>query len=88
MQEEKMTQWKSNLKSIKSQNVNSYYNKNWKVITMYLIIKTVIIEIIVIIAVMLMNNDNNNNNNNNSEKQYFHFKNKHRCRVKVSVLVS
>ena len=72
MQEEKMTQWKSNLKSIKSQNVNSYYSKNWNVITIYLIITTVILEIIVKMIVMLMNN--NNNNNNNSKKQYFHVK--------------
>ena len=28
-----MTKWNSNLKSIKSQNVSSYYSKNWKVIT-------------------------------------------------------
>ena len=27
-----MVKWKSNLKSIKSQNVSSYYDKNWKVI--------------------------------------------------------
>ena len=74
MQEEKMTQWKSNLKSIKSQNVNSYYSKNWKVITIYLIIITVIIEIIVKMTIMFMNNNNNNNNNNNSKKQYFHVK--------------
>ena len=73
MQEEKMTQRKSNLKSIKSQNVNSYYSKNWKVITIYLIIVTVIIELIVKMTVTLMNN-NNNNNNNNSKKQYFHVK--------------
>ena len=60
MQEEKMTQWKSNLKSIKGQNVSSYYGKNWKVITIYLIIIiTVIIEIIVKMIVMLMNKDNN-----------------------------
>ena len=59
-----MTQWKSNLKSIKNQNVNSYYSKNWKVMTIYLIIIKVIIEIIVKMTVMLMNNNNNNNNNN------------------------
>ena len=33
--------------------------KNWKIITMYLIIVTVIIEIIVKMIVMLMNKDNN-----------------------------
>ena len=71
-----MTYWKSNLKSIKSYNVNSYYSKNWKVITIYLIIITGIIEIIVKMTIMFMNsnNNNNNNNNNNSKKQYFHVK--------------
>ena len=54
----KQTKLKSNLKSIKSQNV-SYYGKNWKVITIYLIIITVIIEITVKMIVMLMNEDNN-----------------------------
>ena len=68
MQEEKMTQRKSNLKSIKSYNANSCYSKNWKVITIYLITITVIIEIIMEITVMPMNN------NNNSKKQYFHLK--------------
>ena len=62
----KMTNSKSNLKSIKSQNVNSYYGKNWNVITIYLIIITAIIEIIVKMTVMLMNNNNDNN-----KKQYF-----------------
>ena len=62
MWEEKMTQWKSNLKLIKSQNVNSYYSKNWKVITIYLIIMTVTIKIIVKMTVMFNNNNNNNNN--------------------------
>ena len=38
---------KSNLKSIKSKNVSSCYGKNWKLITIYVIIKTVIIEIVV-----------------------------------------
>ena len=33
--------------------------KNWKIITMYLIIVTVRIEIIVKMIVMLMNKDNN-----------------------------
>ena len=66
MQEEKMTQWKSNLKSIKSQNVNSYYGKNWNVITIYLIVITVIIEIIVKMTIMFVNNNNNNNNNNSN----------------------
>ena len=28
-----VTKWKSNLKSLKSQDVSSYYGKNWKVIT-------------------------------------------------------
>ena len=65
---------KSNLKSIKSQNVNSCYSKNWKVITIYLIIIAVIREIIVKMAIMFINNNNNNNNN---KKQYFHVKNKH-----------
>ena len=68
-----MTKWKLNLKSIKSQNVNIYYSKNWKVITIYLIIITVIIEIIVKMTVMLINSNNNMNNNNNN-KQYFYVK--------------
>ena len=55
---EKQTKWKSNLKSIKSQNA-SYYGKNWKLITIYLVIITVIIEITVKMIVMLMNKDNN-----------------------------
>ena len=59
-----MTKWKSNLKSIKSLDVNSCYGKNCKVITIYLIIITVIIEIIVKMIVMLMNKDNN-------KQQYF-----------------
>ena len=54
-----MNQWKSNLKSINSQNVSSYYGKNWKVISIYLIILTLTIEIIVKMIVMLMNKDNN-----------------------------
>ena len=54
-----MTKWKSSLKSIKSQNVSSYYDKNWKVITIYLIIITVIIEIVVKMIVMLMNKGKN-----------------------------
>ena len=58
----KMAKWKSNLKSMKGQNVNSYYGKNWKVITINLIIITVIIEIIVKMTVILMNNNYNNNN--------------------------
>ena len=33
--------------------------KNWKVVTMYLAIVTVIIEIIMKMIVMLMNKDNN-----------------------------
>ena len=37
---------------------NRYYGKNWNVITMYLIIIAVIIEIILKIKVMLMNRDN------------------------------
>ena len=41
------------------QNVSSYYGKNWKVITIYLIIVTVITEIIVKMMVMLMDKDNN-----------------------------
>ena len=53
-----ITKWKSNFKSTKSQKVSSYYGKNWKVITIYLII-TVIVEIIVNMIVMLMNKDNN-----------------------------
>ena len=70
-----MTKWKSNLKSIKSQNVNSYYSKNWKVVTIYLLIIIVIIEIIVKMTVMLMNSNNNNNSNNsNNNKQCFYVK--------------
>ena len=41
--------------------------KNWKVITIYLIIVTVMIEIIVKMIVMLMNKDNN-------KQQYFKVK--------------
>ena len=59
MQEEKLTQWKSNLNSIKSQNVNSYNSKNWKVITITIII-IVITETIVKMTVMLMNSSNSN----------------------------
>ena len=55
----KMTKWKSNLQSKNIQNVSSYYGKNWKVITIYLIIVTVIIEIIVKMIVMVVNKDNN-----------------------------
>ena len=54
-----MAKWKSNMKSKNIHNVSSYYGKNWKVITIYLIIVTVIIEIIVKMIVMLMNKDNN-----------------------------
>ena len=62
-----MTKWKSNLKSIKSLNVSSYYGKNWKLVTIYLIIIiiiiimiiTVIMEMIVEMIVMLMNKYNN-----------------------------
>ena len=54
--EKKRTKWKSNFKSM---NVSSYSGKNWKLITLYLIIVTVIIEIIVKMTVMLMNKDNN-----------------------------
>ena len=49
----KLTKWKSNLKSIKSQNVSSYYVKNGKVITINFLIITVTIKIIV-----KMNNNN------------------------------
>ena len=51
-----MTKWKSNLKSIKSYNVSSYYCKTWKVI---IIMITVIIEIILGMMVILMNKDKN-----------------------------
>ena len=54
----KMTKWKSNLKSIKSQNVNSYYGKSGKVITTNVIIITIITETIVKMTIMLMNNNN------------------------------
>ena len=51
-----MTKWKSNLKSIKSSDVSSYYCKNRKVITIYLIIIIIIIIIIILkMTVMLMN---------------------------------
>ena len=56
---ETMTKWKSNLKSIKSKDVSSYYCKNWKVITIYLIIITVTIEIMLKMIAMLMNKDKN-----------------------------
>ena len=55
----KITKWKSNFKPIKSYNVSSYCGKNWKVITIYLMMITVIIEIIVKMIVMLMNKDDN-----------------------------
>ena len=55
----KKIKWKSDLKSKNIQNVSSYYDKNWKVVTIYLIIVTVIIEIIVKMIVMLINKDNN-----------------------------
>ena len=55
-----MTKWKLNLESIKSSDVSSYYCKNWKVTTIYLIIIiTVIIELILKLIVMLMNKDKN-----------------------------
>ena len=54
--EKKRTKWKSNFKSM---NVSSYSGKNWKLITLYLIIVTIIIEIIVKMTVMLVNKDNN-----------------------------
>ena len=59
-----MTKRKSNLKSKNIQNVSICYGKNWKVITIYLIIVTVIIEIIVKMILMLINKDNN-------KQQYF-----------------
>ena len=56
----KMTKQKSTLKSIKSQNVSSYYNKNSKVIAIYLmLIVIVIIEIIAKMIVMVTNKNNN-----------------------------
>ena len=55
----KMTKRKSNLKSKNIENVSSYYGKNWKVLTIYLITVPVIIEIIVEMIVMFMNKDNN-----------------------------
>ena len=51
-QTNKKTKWKSNFKS-------TNLKKNWKVITMYLAIVTVTIEIIMEMIVMLMNKDNN-----------------------------
>ena len=54
-----MIKWRSNLESKNIQNVSSYYGKNWKVITIYLIIATVIIEIIVKMIAMFINKDNN-----------------------------
>ena len=52
-----MTKWKSNFEINKELECrNRYYGKNWNVITMYLIIITVIVEIIVKIEVMLRNN--------------------------------
>ena len=42
--------------------------KNWKVITMYLTIVTVIIEIIVKMIVMLMNKDNQSKETNNESE--------------------
>ena len=58
LERKKMTKRKSNLKSIKSQNVNSYYGKNGKVITTNVIIITIITETIVKMTIMLMNNNN------------------------------
>ena len=54
----KMTKWESNLKSIDSQNVSSYYGKTQKVITIYLIIVTVIMEIIVKMIAVHINKGN------------------------------
>ena len=59
VQKEKNDKMEIRFKSINSQNVSSYCGKNWKVITIYLIIVTVIIELIVKMIVMLMNKDDN-----------------------------
>ena len=56
----KMTKQKSTLKSIKSQNVSSYYNKNSKVIAIYLMLIVIVkIEIIAKMIVMVTNKNNN-----------------------------
>ena len=59
LRKKKMTKWKSNFKSIKNYNVSSESGKNWKVMTIYLVIVTVRIEIIAKMIVMLLNKDNN-----------------------------
>ena len=56
-----MTTWKPNLKSIDSQNISSFYGKDWKLLV------TVIIEIIEEMIVMLKDNNNKDNN----KQQYF-----------------
>ena len=50
-----MTKWKLNLKSIKSFNVSSYYGKNLKVTTIYII----------------NNNSSNNRNNSENESNAY-----------------
>ena len=61
LKKKKMTTWKPNLKSIDSQNISSFYGKNWKLLV------TVIIEIIEEMIVMLKDNNNKDNN----KQQYF-----------------
>ena len=51
----KMSKRNSKLKSLNNQNVSSNYGKNWRIITIYVII----IEIILKMIVMLMKKENN-----------------------------
>ena len=55
-----LTKWKSDLKSIKSQNVSSYYGKNWKVIAIMKVGYNILTN----------NNINNRNNSENDSNTY------------------
>ena len=55
----KMSKRNSKLKSLNNQNVSSNYGKNWRIITIYVIIVALIIEIILKMIVMLMKKENN-----------------------------
>ena len=55
----KMSKRNSKLKSLNNQNVSSNNGKNWRIITIYVIIVALIIEIILKMIVMLMKKENN-----------------------------
>ena len=55
----KMSKRNSKLKSLNNQNVSSNYGKNWRIITIYVIIVALVIEIILKMIVMLMKKENN-----------------------------